>query len=292
MGNRKISTDLKAAALRLHARGDSDKEVSRIMGFSISTLSRIRRRYRLSGNIAKAPQPGLFGRPRLLLTADTRYLLSLAHHNPTMFLDEYAKRLRKWRYLPVSLSTLHRSFERAGLSVKQAQKLASERDPIKCADFVRRIGKYPSPYLIFLDEVSKDDRTYARLWGRAVLSGRVEKHNPFVRKRRLSMLAAMALDEGIIASRVVEGSFTRESFLEYLRDDLVSSLFIRGIYLIMHCYYLPLTTPFPSPRSVLVLDNAKIHHSDEVIQLAEGYGECMHTRSAFLHKLTIPQAHR
>ena len=32
----------------------------------------------------------------------------------------------------------------------------------------------------------------------------------------------MALDEGIIAAQVVEGSFTRDLFLKYLRDDLVS----------------------------------------------------------------------
>ena len=37
------------------------------------------------------------------------------------------------------------------------------------------------------------------------------------------MLATMALDEGIIASQVVEGSFTRDRFLQYLCDDLVSA---------------------------------------------------------------------
>ena len=35
------------------------------------------------------------------------------------------------------------------------------------------------------------------------------------------MVAGMVLDEGIIASRVVEGSFTRETFIEYLWDDVV-----------------------------------------------------------------------
>ena len=37
------------------------------------------------------------------------------------------------------------------------------------------------------------------------------------------MLATMALDEGIIASQVVEGSFMRDHFLQYLHDDLVSA---------------------------------------------------------------------
>jgi len=100
--------------------------------------------------------------------------------------------------------------------------MASERDPILRADFVRRISQYSATSLLVLDEVSKDNRTYAHLWGHSKHSSRVELHQPFVRKRQFSMLATMALDEGIIASQVVEGSFTRDLFLQYLRDDLVS----------------------------------------------------------------------
>ena len=155
---------------------------------------------------------------------DCAFLLRLSQHKPTLFLDEYSRRLELCRELPVSLATIHRSLERAGLNVKHVQKLASERDPDLRADFIRRIGQYPAHYLISIDEVSKDDRTYTRLWGRAPVGQRVEQHDPFVRKRRYSMLAGLALDEGIIASRVVEGSFTHDTFLEYLRDDLVCSL--------------------------------------------------------------------
>ena len=36
------------------------------------------------------------------------------------------------------------------------------------------------------------------------------------------MLAAMVLDEGIIASQVVEGSFTKDLFMNFLQNDLVS----------------------------------------------------------------------
>jgi hypothetical protein len=121
------------------------------------------------------------------------------------------------------MATIHRELKRAGLSIKGVQKMASERDPMKRADFVRRISQYPATYLLPLDEVSKDDRTYARLWGRSEIGTRIEVSQPFVRKRRFSMLAAMALNEGIIAAHVVEGSFNRELFLKFLRDDLVCS---------------------------------------------------------------------
>jgi len=121
------------------------------------------------------------------------------------------------------MTTIHRELARAGLNVKRVQKMASERDPIQRADFVHRISQYPATSLLVLDEVSKDNRTYAHLWGCSKRGSRVEIYQPFVRKRQFSMLATMALDEGIIASQVVEGLFTRDRFLQYLRDELVSA---------------------------------------------------------------------
>ncbi|KAJ7678319.1 hypothetical protein DFH06DRAFT_917350, partial [Mycena polygramma] len=109
----------------------------------------------------------------------------------------------------------------AGLSVKHVQKMASERDPMQEALFTHRISAYPAHYLVCLDETSKDDRTYARMWGRSSKGRRVEVYQPFVRKRRFTGIAALALDVGIIASRVIEGSSDRETFIDFLRNDLV-----------------------------------------------------------------------
>ncbi len=35
---------------------------------------------------------------------------------------------------------------------------------------------------------------------------------------------------------------------------------------------MPLTGPFPGPRSVLVMDNARIHHAQKVKELVENHG--------------------
>ncbi|KIJ09691.1 hypothetical protein PAXINDRAFT_87112, partial [Paxillus involutus ATCC 200175] len=118
------------------------------------------------------------------------------------------------------LTTIHRTFERAGISVKRVQKLAAECDPILRSDHKRCIAHY----LIPIDEVSKDDRTYSRLYGRSKIGTRVEKQCPFVRKWRFSLVAALALDEGIIAASVIEGSFHHDTFYAFLRDDVVRSI--------------------------------------------------------------------
>ena len=154
---RKISDDLKEAALRLYARGrDNVHQIAAITGFSIRTFYRARRQKHQTGSVAKQAAIGR-GRPRTLLRRDCDYLLRLARYKPTLFLDEYSQRLEQYRALSVSLATIHRSLERAGLNVKHVKKIEAERDHLLRAEFIRCIGQYHAKYLVSIDEVLKDD---------------------------------------------------------------------------------------------------------------------------------------
>ncbi|KAJ7731667.1 hypothetical protein B0H16DRAFT_1469041 [Mycena metata] len=51
---------------------------------------------------------------------------------------------------------------------------------------------------------------------------RVEVYHPFVRKHRFTAIAALALDVGIIAARIIEDSSDRPTFVDFLRNDLVA----------------------------------------------------------------------
>jgi hypothetical protein len=50
---------------------------------------------------------------------------------------------------------------------------------------------------------------------------------------------------------IIHGSFNGELFIEFLQEHVV-----------------PHTNPFPGPRSVLIMDNAKIHHDEVLLSLA------------------------
>ncbi|KAK6993201.1 hypothetical protein R3P38DRAFT_2567237 [Favolaschia claudopus] len=221
MPNRRIEDSAKLIAIRLLERGrDTRPEIAKLCDLSLRTLGRTTRRFCTTGSVAKAAAIGR-GRPLVLHNRDSAYLLKLAKHNPCYFLDEYQQFLDRYRHMPVHISTVHRAFERAGLRVKRVQRMASEIDPLAESHFINRISHYPAHYLVALDEMSKDDRTYARLWGRSPQGERTEVYYPFVRKRRFTGIGALALDVGMIASRVIEGSADRETFIEFLRDDVV-----------------------------------------------------------------------
>jgi hypothetical protein len=136
----------------------------------------------MTGSVARARRRNT-GRPRILAVSDTNYLLQLVKHKPTTFLDEYAHYMEKYHHLPVSITTIHRTFERAGLNVKRVQRMASERDLLQAGASLHRVAQYPAHYLVSTNEMSKDDWIYARLWGRGPMGERVEVGAPFVRKR-------------------------------------------------------------------------------------------------------------
>lgn len=74
---------------------------------------------------------------------------------------------------------------------------------------------------MFLDETSKDERTLTRRYGYAMINERARKSVVFVRGKRYSVLPALSLD-GIIALEVIEGSYTKDKFYDFIIDNVVT----------------------------------------------------------------------
>ncbi|KIK30868.1 hypothetical protein PISMIDRAFT_50591, partial [Pisolithus microcarpus 441] len=110
----------------------------------------------------------------------------------------------------------------------------------------------PDPnMLIFVDEAARDERTVSRRYGRAGRGVRCSVQRRFVRGTRYSIIPAITLD-GIIAYDIVEGPVDSERFVKFLKDEVM-----------------PYTNPYPGPRSVVIMDNCRIHHGKDVHHLIE-----------------------
>jgi transposase len=221
MGYRVISRDVKIAAVRLHERELLDLEdIFDCCGFSCCTWFRIWKLWRETGDVVPEKK-SLRGRVRDLDQEDLNYLLELIRENPDYFLDELLYLLATNRFISVHFTTIYRELERLNVSRKKLKKIALERNEERRADFVARMAQYDPEELGFLDEMSKDARSIGRRYGRSRKGRRAEKKQVFVRGWRTSTEALLTLD-GITAGTVVEGSMTKELFLEFLEFNVVS----------------------------------------------------------------------
>jgi transposase len=167
------------------------------------------------------PDKSLRGRLRNLDLDDMQYLVRLIHQNPDYFLDELLYLLETNRFISVHFTTIHRELKRAGVSHKKLKRIAAERNENQRADFIRRMAQYSPDELGFLDEMSKDERSVGRRYGRSKRGRRAPKNQPFVQGRRTSTEALLTLD-GIVSATVVEGSMTKVTFLHFLEFSVVS----------------------------------------------------------------------
>ncbi|EGF97810.1 uncharacterized protein MELLADRAFT_58192 [Melampsora larici-populina 98AG31] len=112
----------------------------------------------------------------------------------------------------------------------------------------------PAEALVFTDESAICERDLMRVFGRSPSGKRVTRWIKRTNAKRYSLLPAIGLN-GMLAMTVREGSIDRKRFETFLEFQL-----------------LPAMNPFPAVNSVLVMDNARIHHGGRIAELCEERG--------------------
>lgn len=97
--------------------------------------------------------------------------------------------------------------------------------------------------LIFLDEVSFNNRDMLRKRGYALKGQKLLYRGEFQRKPRVSLLCFLSIN-GIEEVYQTDGTFDRKIFVQYCRDFAVGS---KRVY------------TYPGKNSIWILDGAKIH---------------------------------
>jgi transposase len=207
MPNRHIDVGLKLAAVRMYERKISSlDDILDIVDFSKSTFFRCWFNYKQTGNPAK-PKSNNLGRPRLVLREDIDNIMRLVRLRPDWFSIELLRLLEHNRFISIHFSTIFRELKRQGVSQKRLRKIAAERNKTVRSNFVRRMAAEDSATLGFIDETSKDERTWAPRYGYSKKGHRATMEAPFVRGTRLSGTALLTID-GVVALTVCEGSMT------------------------------------------------------------------------------------
>ena len=108
--------------------------------------------------------------------------------------------------------------------------------------------------LVFLDESAANERTGDRKYGWSPEGTICGVDRVLKRSERWSILPALAVD-GYLSYLIFQGSITSAIFEAFVEEQVLP-----------HC------TPYPGPRSVLILDNAAIHKSTRLRELYKQHG--------------------
>jgi transposase len=195
-------------------------EIALLAGCAESTVYEILRLYRDYGQITN-PHRRQRGRPRTLNEGDMQYIYSILEANPTLYVDEIQQRLFETRDVEVSIATVSRALRRLAITHKHVAKEALERDELVHAAWQAEYGDIPMDAFVWVDEASVDDRTNQWRDGWALLGRACVRRYTFIRGQRFSILPALSVD-GIIALDIFEGSVTKERFIRFIREQLVS----------------------------------------------------------------------
>ena len=271
---RKICDGTKHTAMLLADRGrDTVAEILDVAQMSRATFYRMRERWNRTGSIARR-RVLRAGRPRKLSHTLVNETVRWVERSSTLYLRQLRRRLYFRSGMEISISTVHRTLKRRGITLKKVEKVASERDPLKVADYIRRISRYTQEQLVFVDECSKDDRTCFRQYGRGPSGQTVTVRGPFIRGDRYSLLPALDVN-GIFAYKTVKGSFTKARFYDFIRNHVVCRLRY-DVWVVLTVLQLPQCRPYPGPRSVIIADNARIHHDPVIKNLCDLAGACLY----------------
>jgi len=99
---------------------------------------------------------------------------------------------------------------------------------------------------LFVDESAANECPADRKYGWAPLGITPTVVQPLARTERWSVLPVYS-DAGFLDWDIIKGGFTMELFNEFIELEV-----------------LPMCTPYPGPRSILVMDNTPIHRSEAV----------------------------
>ena len=185
------------------------------------------------------------------------FLLSMLCWKSQVASYEIQRHLRLFTGTYVSESTICRVLKKNNFSRKKLRHVATQRNEYLRAQFQCDVSIYDPEMLLFIDETDTDRRSALRRFGYSLVGRRACSNSLLVRGKRYSAISILSL-QGILDTCITPDSVNGDIFLE--------KCLLRHIM------------PFDgkNPHSVVVLDNASIHHLDHIVDMIRSVGALVH----------------
>ena len=246
------ATDLRWRVVWLYITQHLDvHEISELLCISERTARRYIHLFDQTGDIKPVSQR--HGPPRLLGEFEQLMLLRLILDRPGIYLHEVQSEWVARFGVDVSVPTLCKTLRHMGCTSQVMQHVALQQSEEERAHFMARVSVYDPFMLIWLDESGCDGRNSRRKRAYSVRGITPTKHEFLIRGTRYSAIPVMSM-QGLHDLCLLEGSVNGEIFEAFIKSHL-----------------LPILQPFnwSNPLSVVIMDNASIHHVEGVRRIVE-----------------------
>jgi len=197
------------------------------------------------------------GGPRPIITWRIEQAIKiLLDKRPWYYQDEIAEFLFEVYDIEITQSGISRVLKRIQTTRKRLKVMAAQRNDELRNQWLYELQDFTAEQLVFVDESGSDERTGDRQFGWSDRGARAAVSRYLASRERVSVLPAYTI-EGYITAKTFYGTCTGEIFEDFIIDQL-----------------LPLCNPYPGPRSIIVMDNASVHHysRDCIVKVARRQG--------------------
>ena len=243
------SKDLRLKVLDALERGIPRREISELLGISLSSISRYVKLKASGREIAPKPSPG---RKAKILDnlAHKRALWRQLEENDTATLEEHSQDVREGAGSVRFGCDDESRGEKARVDFQKRSLASSGRDEQRRSAFREYVRTIISERFVFVDECSTNI-SLAPIYARAPRGERAHGKAPKNWGKNVSLICAIHSEEGVKSSMSVEGALDSKAFESYIEHFL---------------------TPKLKRGQIVVMDNLSSHKSKRVERLIEQTG--------------------
>ncbi|XP_065915597.1 uncharacterized protein [Dysidea avara] len=241
------------------------RDVATNLNIDPSTVQRTVDRFKQTGDVQKRSYP----RGDRKLTDIGMYLiLDWVIEKPGIYLGEIKEELLQVAGIDISESRICRYLREWGFTRQKMSLMAIQRSDLLRTEYILDMAVFSNhpEFFVFVDEMGSDKRDQKRKHAYSLRGSTPTVKRFLYRGQHISAIAAITCN-GILDFSIHVGGVTADVF-----DNFLSSVL------------LPHLQPFDgiNPCSVVVMDNAMIHHAGEVVQFIEQAGSVTSLLSATL----------
>ena len=186
-------------------------------------------------------------------------VLHIVLENPGIYLREIRSKVLYLTGSDLSLSTICQLLSEQRFSRKKMRFVARQRNDFTRAIYAAEVALYDPGMFVFLDETGSDRRNVLRKYGYSFRGIPAVSHKLLVRGQDLSTMACTSI-HGLLDFETVEFSVDGNTFYQFVCKKV-----------------LPLLLPFDgvNHHSIVVMDNASVHHVDGISDLISTAGSLL-----------------